>query len=92
MVIAAVGVVCGDIGTSARYILKEVFSGHFGIQANHGGVLGIAQSVLLECPDEVARGFALQVLAMETWHRAKAITDAIGYDSSRESLWWAAIS
>ncbi|WP_434605088.1 hypothetical protein [Pseudomonas sp. Z4-7] len=39
--------VSGDIGTSALYILKEVFSGHFGIQANHGGVLGIAQSVLL---------------------------------------------
>ncbi|WP_434702544.1 potassium transporter Kup [Pseudomonas sp. Z1-12] len=41
LVIAAVGVVYGDIGTSPLYTLKEVFSGHYGIQANHDGVLGI---------------------------------------------------
>lgn len=41
LVIAAVGVVYGDIGTSPLYTLKEVFSGHFGVQANHDGVLGI---------------------------------------------------
>lgn len=31
----------GDIGTSPLYTLKEVFAGHYGVQANHDGVLGI---------------------------------------------------
>ncbi|WP_371858328.1 potassium transporter Kup [Pseudomonas sp. FW215-L1] len=41
MLVAAVGVVYGDIGTSPLYTLKEVFSGHYGVQLNHDGVLGI---------------------------------------------------
>lgn len=41
MLVAAVGVVYGDIGTSPLYTLKEVFSGHYGVQVNHDGVLGI---------------------------------------------------
>ncbi|MDF0729499.1 potassium transporter Kup [Pseudomonas entomophila] len=45
MLIAAVGVVYGDIGTSPLYTLKEVFNGHFGVQANAEGVLGILSLV-----------------------------------------------
>ena len=45
MLVAAVGVVYGDIGTSPLYTLKEVFSGHYGVQANHDGVLGILSLV-----------------------------------------------
>ncbi len=41
LMVAAVGVVFGDIGTSPLYTLKEVFSPHYGVQANHDGVLGI---------------------------------------------------
>ncbi|WP_339532136.1 potassium transporter Kup [Pseudomonas mucidolens] len=41
MLVAAVGVVYGDIGTSPLYTLKEVFSGGYGVQVNHDGVLGI---------------------------------------------------
>ncbi|WP_413795605.1 MULTISPECIES: potassium transporter Kup [unclassified Pseudomonas] len=41
MLVAAVGVVYGDIGTSPLYTLKEVFSGAYGVPANHDGVLGI---------------------------------------------------
>jgi KUP system potassium uptake protein len=41
LLIAAVGVVYGDIGTSPLYTLKEVFGGHYGVQPNHDGVLGI---------------------------------------------------
>lgn len=41
LLVAAVGVVYGDIGTSPLYTLKEVFAGHYGVQANHDGVLGI---------------------------------------------------
>ncbi|MBN2988373.1 potassium transporter Kup [Pseudomonas lactucae] len=41
MLVAAVGVVYGDIGTSPLYTLKEVFTGGYGVQVNHDGVLGI---------------------------------------------------
>ncbi|WP_390897895.1 potassium transporter Kup [Pseudomonas citri] len=41
LLIAAVGVVYGDIGTSPLYTLKEVFAGHYGVRADQDGVLGI---------------------------------------------------
>ncbi|TRX75666.1 potassium transporter Kup [Pseudomonas mangiferae] len=41
LLVATIGVVYGDIGTSPLYTLKEVFAGHYGVQANHDGVLGI---------------------------------------------------
>ena len=41
MLVAAVGVVYGDIGTSPLYTLKEVFSGGYGVPVNHDGGLGI---------------------------------------------------
>ncbi|NUT85282.1 potassium transporter Kup [Pseudomonas corrugata] len=41
MLVAAVGVVYGDIGTSPLYTLKEVFTGGYGVAVNHDGVLGI---------------------------------------------------
>lgn len=41
MLVAAVGVVYGDIGTSPLYTLKEVFTGGYGVPVNHDGVLGI---------------------------------------------------
>ncbi len=41
LLVAAVGVVYGDIGTSPLYTLKEVFSGGYGVAVNHDGVLGI---------------------------------------------------
>ena len=41
MLVAAVGVVYGDIGTSPLYTLKEVFTGHYGVPVNHDGVFGI---------------------------------------------------
>ncbi|MDD2047303.1 potassium transporter Kup [Pseudomonas putida] len=41
LLVAAVGVVYGDIGTSPLYTLKEVFSSDYGVPVNHDGVLGI---------------------------------------------------
>jgi KUP system potassium uptake protein len=41
LMVAATGVVYGDIGTSPLYTLKEVFSGQYGVAANQDGVLGI---------------------------------------------------
>ncbi|WP_371924777.1 potassium transporter Kup [Pseudomonas sp. R5(2019)] len=46
MLVAAVGVVYGDIGTSPLYTLKEVFSGEYGVPVNHDGVLGILSLIL----------------------------------------------
>ncbi|THG71049.1 potassium transporter Kup [Pseudomonas sp. A-1] len=40
LLVAATGVVYGDIGTSPLYTLKEVFAGHYGVQLNHDGVFG----------------------------------------------------
>ncbi|MBT8768664.1 potassium transporter Kup [Pseudomonas sp. DB1] len=41
LLVAAAGVVYGDIGTSPLYTLREVFAGGYGVQANHEGVLGV---------------------------------------------------
>ena len=41
LVIAALGVVFGDIGTSPLYTLKECFSGHHALPATPANVLGI---------------------------------------------------
>ncbi len=45
LVLAAVGVVFGDIGTSPLYTLKEVFSPHYGLGNNHDTVLGVLSLV-----------------------------------------------
>ena len=41
LVLGAIGVVFGDIGTSPLYTLREAFSPHYGLIANHDTVLGI---------------------------------------------------
>jgi KUP system potassium uptake protein len=41
LLMAAVGVVYGDIGTSPLYTLKEVFLGGYGVEVTHDAVLGI---------------------------------------------------
>ena len=41
LVLGAIGVVFGDIGTSPLYTLKQAFSPHYGLIANHDTVLGI---------------------------------------------------
>ncbi|MCY1274785.1 Low affinity potassium transport system protein kup [compost metagenome] len=46
LLVAATGVVYGDIGTSPLYTLKEVFAGHYGVEVNAAGVLGVLSLVL----------------------------------------------
>ena len=46
LMVAAIGVVFGDIGTSPLYTLREAFSPHYGLTANHETVLGILSLVL----------------------------------------------
>ena len=41
LVIGAIGVVFGDIGTSPLYTLKEAFSEHYGLTGDHDTVLGV---------------------------------------------------
>ncbi|MCR6625155.1 MAG: potassium transporter Kup [Pseudoxanthomonas sp.] len=45
LVIGAIGVVFGDIGTSPLYTLKEAFSGHYGLVPDHDTVLGVLSLV-----------------------------------------------
>ncbi len=45
LVVAAIGVVFGDIGTSPLYTVKQAFSPQYGLIANHDTVLGILSLV-----------------------------------------------
>ncbi|MEO7251898.1 MAG: potassium transporter Kup [Arenimonas sp.] len=45
LIIGAIGVVFGDIGTSPLYTLKEAFGEKYGMVADHGNVLGILSLV-----------------------------------------------
>jgi len=45
LIVGAIGVVFGDIGTSPLYTLKEAFSPHFGLIADHDTVLGVLSLV-----------------------------------------------
>jgi KUP system potassium uptake protein len=45
LMVGAVGVVFGDIGTSPLYTIKQAFSPHYGLVANHDTVLGILSLV-----------------------------------------------
>ncbi|MDP3848646.1 MAG: potassium transporter Kup [Pseudomonas sp.] len=46
LLVAATGVVYGDIGTSPLYTLKEVFSGHYGVSVDQNGVFGILSLIV----------------------------------------------
>ena len=41
LLIAAIGVVYGDIGTSPLYTMKEIFGGHYGVLPTESGVYGV---------------------------------------------------
>ncbi|MDR1075336.1 MAG: potassium transporter Kup [Xanthomonadaceae bacterium] len=45
LVLGAIGVVFGDIGTSPLYTLKELFSPRYGLTSNHDTVLGVLSLV-----------------------------------------------
>jgi KUP system potassium uptake protein len=45
LMLGAIGVVFGDIGTSPLYTLKEAFGRHYGLAASHDNVLGILSLV-----------------------------------------------
>ncbi|MHC9086914.1 potassium transporter Kup [Luteimonas sp. RIT-PG2_3] len=45
LIVGAIGVVFGDIGTSPLYTIREAFSPHYGLIANHDTVLGLLSLV-----------------------------------------------
>jgi len=45
LVVGAIGVVFGDIGTSPLYTIKQAFSGHYGLVPDHNTVLGVLSLV-----------------------------------------------
>jgi KUP system potassium uptake protein len=45
LMLGAIGVVFGDIGTSPLYTIKEAFSPHYGLSPDHATVLGILSLV-----------------------------------------------
>src|SRR3546814_20841268 len=47
LMVGAIGVVFGDIGTSPLYTLKQAFSPHYGLTANHDTVLGVLSLLFL---------------------------------------------
>ncbi len=46
LLVGAMGVVFGDIGTSPLYTLKEAFGPHYGLDANAANVLGVLSLIL----------------------------------------------
>ena len=45
LMVGAIGVVFGDIGTSPLYTIREAFSPHYGLVADHDTVLGVLSMV-----------------------------------------------
>ena len=45
LIVGAIGVVFGDIGTSPLYTIREAFSGHYGLTPDHDTVLGVLSLV-----------------------------------------------
>ena len=45
LMLGAIGVVFGDIGTSPLYTMREVFGGHHGLVLSHDNVLGLLSVV-----------------------------------------------
>ncbi len=45
LVVGAIGVVFGDIGTSPLYTIREAFSPHYGLVADHDTVLGVLSMI-----------------------------------------------
>ncbi|HSX69553.1 MAG TPA: KUP/HAK/KT family potassium transporter, partial [Pseudomonas sp.] len=62
LLVGAVGVVYGDIGTSPLYTLKEVFNGGYGVQVNHEGVLGVLSLIFWSLIWVVSLKYVLFVL------------------------------
>ncbi|KAF1719766.1 potassium transporter Kup [Pseudoxanthomonas wuyuanensis] len=94
LVVGAIGVVFGDIGTSPLYTIKEAFSGHYGLVADHDTVLGVLSlifwalmivvtlkyvTIIIRADNEGEGGImALMALAQRTLQRGSWSAYAVG--------------
>ncbi len=94
LILGAIGVVFGDIGTSPLYTVKEAFTPHYGLTPDHATVLGILSlvfwslmviitvkyvAVIMRADNEGEGGImALTALAQRTLPKASRSTYIIG--------------
>ena len=70
LTVAAIGVVFGDIGTSPRYALKEIFNGHHPIPVTPDNILGVLSLVFWAIMIMVTIKYVLIICAPTTAARA----------------------
>ena len=94
LMVGAIGVVFGDIGTSPLYTLKQAFSPHYGLTANHDTVLGVLSlvfwaltmvvtvkyvTIIMRADNEGEGGImALMTLAQRTLRKGSRSTYVVG--------------
>ena len=94
LMLGAIGVVFGDIGTSPLYTLREAFLKHYGLSPDHGTVLGLLSLIfwslflvvtvkyvmIIMRADNKGEGgiMALMALAQRTLGQAKRLRYVIG--------------
>jgi KUP system potassium uptake protein len=92
LMLAAVGVVFGDIGTSPLYTMKEVFGGH-GIAANHDNVLGILSLVFWALMLIVSLKYVLFIMRADNRGEGgimalTALAQRAASNASPRAMWW----
>ena len=94
LMVGAIGVVFGDIGTSPLYTIKQAFSPHYGLIANHDTVLGLLSlvfwslmmvvtvkyvTIIMRADNEGEGGImALMTLAQRTLRKGSRSTYVVG--------------
>jgi len=92
--VGAIGVVFGDIGTSPLYTIREAFSAHYGLSADHNTVLGLLSlvfwaltlvvtykyvTIIMRADNEGEGGImALMALAQRTLSKGSRATYLVG--------------
>nr|WP_236493217.1 potassium transporter Kup [Xanthomonas massiliensis] len=94
LVVGAIGVVFGDIGTSPLYTIREAFSPHYGLASDHDTVLGVLSlafwslmivvtlkyvTIIMRADNEGEGGImALMALAQRTLRRGSRSAYVVG--------------
>src|SRR5690606_20794438 len=94
LVVAAIGVVFGDIGTSPLYTVKQAFGPHYGLSPTHDTVIGLLSlvfwalmlvvtikyvTIIMRADNEGEGGImALMTLAQRTLRPGSRSTDLVG--------------
>jgi KUP system potassium uptake protein len=90
-VIAAIGVVFGDIGTSPLYTLRECFTGPHGLPLNAGNVYGILSVIFWAITLIVTLKYVTLIMSADNRGEGgiMALTALVGRGlTDRRSRWW----